>query len=262
LDEDDPHQETGHRTAQGPRRELSPDELRPAGAARTDRGNGGRILSRKATGIRPPTATRARAVAWSKDDPFGAEFAAVQLGEQTIGARGVAIGSEPEPYRLEYALETAGSFLTTRVTVNATGDGWGRSLDLRRTENEWIAEVEWHGRESGLPAPGGDLGALNDALDPDLGLSPLFNSMPLLRHGLHKGGSAEDFLMVWISVPDLSLHASPQRYTHLDSSEGINLVRFEATGEGEDFVADVQFDDDGLVLDYPGIATRLPASTA
>jgi hypothetical protein len=173
-----------------------------------------------------------------------------------MGAQGVAIGSDPAPYRLEYTLETAESFLTARVTVNVTGDGWGRGLDLRRAENEWTAEAEQSGRESGLPAPGGDLDALRDALDPDLGLSPLFNSMPLLRNGLHRGGT-EDFLMVWISVPDLSLHASPQRYTHLSSSKGVHLVRFEATGDGEDFVADVQFDDDGLVLDYPGIATRL-----
>jgi uncharacterized protein len=171
----------------------------------------------------------------------------------------VAIGSDPEPYRLEYTLETAAPFLTTRVAVEATGDRWARRLDLQRSSRGWTAEVEQHGNSSRLPPPGGDLRALGDALDPDLGLSPLFNSMPLLRHNLHRGAGAEDFLMVWISVPDLSLHASPQRYTHLSSSQGIHLVRFEAVGEGEDFVADIQFDDDGLVLDYPGIATRLPA---
>ena len=63
--------------------------------------------------------------------------------------------------------------------------------------------------------------------------------------------------MAWISVPDLSLHPSPQRYTHLETqSAGERVVRFEATGEGDDFVADVVFDADGLVIDYPGIATR------
>ena len=39
----------------------------------------------------------------------------------------------------------------------------------------------------------------------------------------------------------------------------MHLVRFEAVGEGEDFVADVQFDEDGLVIDYPGIASRIAA---
>jgi hypothetical protein len=37
-------------------------------------------------------------------------------------------------------------------------------------------------------------------------------------------------------------------------------VRFEATGEGESFTADIAFDDDGLVLDYPGIGRRLDRS--
>jgi len=40
-------------------------------------------------------------------------------------------------------------------------------------------------------------------------------------------------------------------------SQGVHTVRFEADGEGEEFKAEVAFDDDGLVLDYPGIASRL-----
>jgi hypothetical protein len=35
------------------------------------------------------------------------------------------------------------------------------------------------------------------------------------------------------------------------------LVRFEAVGEGQDFVATVGFDADALVVDYPGFAARL-----
>ncbi|HZR94590.1 MAG TPA: putative glycolipid-binding domain-containing protein, partial [Gaiellaceae bacterium] len=97
------------------------------------------------------------------------------------------------------------------------------------------------------------------AFDPDLGLSPLFNTMPVLRHRLHDGKKADEFLMVWISVPDLALHPSPQRYTHLER-RGVDerVVRFEAVGDG--FVADVVFDREGLVVDYPGIATRVRPS--
>jgi hypothetical protein len=38
-------------------------------------------------------------------------------------------------------------------------------------------------------------------------VSPLFNSMPVLRHALHDGGTADDFVMVWISVPALAIIA-------------------------------------------------------
>ena len=55
-------------------------------------------------------ATRSRAVAWSKDDPFGAEHASVQLSADTLSARGVAIGSHPEPYRLDYSVDTTSAF--------------------------------------------------------------------------------------------------------------------------------------------------------
>jgi hypothetical protein len=91
---------------------------------------------------------------------------------------------------------------------------------------------------SPLPPAVGDTAPVGGALDPDLGLSPLFNSMPVLRHGPHGGGSADDFLMVWISVPDLSIHASPQRYTFAERLAYSNkLVRFESVGEDDDFVA-------------------------
>jgi hypothetical protein len=142
--------------------------------------------------------------------------------------------------------------------VETKGAGWTRRLEIGRSlAGAWSASSQSVGKLD-MPEPGGDPSELGEALDLDLGLSPVFNTMPVLRHDLHDGGNAEDFLMIWISVPDLSIHASPQRYTFLEhSSGGQRLVRFEAVGEGEDFVADLQFDSDGLVVDYPGIATRI-----
>jgi hypothetical protein len=201
-----------------------------------------------------------RTVAWSKADPVGAEIAAVALSGERMEAHGVAIGSEPEPYRLDYELETTAGFVTSRVLVSAAGERWSRRIELTHVRGAgWRAEVSQEGRAP-LPDAGGDLSSFDDAIDPDLGLSPLFNTMPVLRHRIHEGGRAGDFLMVWISVPDLSLHASPQRYTYLETrGPDERVIRFEAAGEDDDFVADVIFDADGLVIDYPGIATRIRA---
>lgn len=200
----------------------------------------------------------ATAVVWSKRDPFGAEYAEVTFGRDTLSASGIAIGSEPLPYRLEYALRTISSFVAAEVDVVSRGDGWARRLVLvRSAAGEWSADATSRG-ETSLPPPGGETAAFGRALDPDLGLSPLFNSMPVLRHGLHDGGTADDFLMVWISVPDLSIYPSQQRYTFLERlADGNRLVRFESVGVREDFVADVVFDPKGLVVDYPGIASRI-----
>jgi uncharacterized protein len=197
-------------------------------------------------------------VAWSKSAPFGAEYVEVTFRADALSADGVAIGSEPFPYRLDYTLRTGPGFVTAEVDVRSRGDGWERRLVLARsTAGAWTAETTSRGDPS-LPPPGGDTASFGGALDPDLGLSPLFNSMPVLRHGLHEGGVTDDFLMVWISVPDLSIHPSPQRYTFRERlADGNRLVRFEAFGEGVDFAADVVFDPQGLVVDYPGIGARI-----
>jgi hypothetical protein len=198
-----------------------------------------------------------RCVAWTKDDPPGAELAMIELAGDQMRARGVAIGSEPEPYRLDYELETYEGFVTSRVRVRAAGGGWSRVLELgHRRGHGWTIDISQEGAVA-LPDAGGEAAEFEAALDPDLGLSPLFNTMPVVRHRIHHGDSADDFLMVWISVPDLSLHVSAQRYTHLESRGEEHVVRFEAVGEKDDFQADVVFDAQGLVVDYPGIARRI-----
>jgi uncharacterized protein len=83
----------------------------------------------------------------------------------------------------------------------------------------------------------------------DLGYSPLFNSLPVLRDGLLDGGSARDYVMRWISVPELEVDESRQRYEPL----GDGVVRFRSGS----FVADIAFDVDGLVVRYEGLAERL-----
>jgi hypothetical protein len=200
-----------------------------------------------------------RLVAWTKPDPIGAEVASVNLERDQLSAVGTAIGCDPEPYRLDYVLTTGTDFVTRLVRVSAAGEGWSRSLQLRHDgRGNWSAETSQTGIAS-LPDPGGDVTQFTGALDSDLELSPLFNSMPILRHRLIEAGSwADDFMMVWISVPDLQLHVSPQRYTHVrEAGETPAVVLFESVGEGEDFRAEVQVDRDGLVIDYPQMAARI-----
>ena len=200
-----------------------------------------------------------RCIAWSKAEPFGAEFAEVHFGGDVLTARGVAIGSAPYPYRLDYDLEMASSFVTTRLLVTARGEGWTRALDLRRAPSG-VWEETWseNGANRFLQArKATDLGALAGALDVDLGLSPLLNTPPVLRHGLSRRGGSMDFVMAWVSVPDLTVHRSPQRYSFLRTiDDKRSLVRFESLAE-DGFKADITYDAEGFVLDYPGIGTRI-----
>jgi hypothetical protein len=189
---------------------------------------------------------------WAKDQPFGAELADLTVSGSTLSATGVAIGIEPCPYRLDYQLTTTEGYVTAQLVVRTEGPGWRRALVLdRAASGAWSCATEAEG-DLDRPAPGGDLSPVAGALDCDLGLSPLTNSMPVLRHRLHERGGPVDFLMAWVSVPDLAVYPSRQRYAFVRREPQARVVRFE-TLDGS-FVADIGFDDQGVVRDYPGIA--------
>ncbi len=64
--------------------------------------------------------------------------------------------------------------------------------------------------------------------------------------------------MAWVSVPDLAVHASSQRYTHLRQRGDKSTVRFESFEDAEvAFTSDLEFDSDGLISVYPKLAKRI-----
>ena len=148
-------------------------------------------------------------------------------------------------------------FITSGLLVTTKGQGWSRNLDLRRSPSGgWTIRTESEGFLA-LPEPGGDEAEIYEALDCDLGFSPLTNSMPVLRHDLLDGGGPLDFVMAWVSVPDLAVYASRQQYTFVRTSGDVAVVRYRSLDSK--FVADLTFDSDGLVVDYPGIGRRVGA---
>lgn len=151
----------------------------------------------------------ATSVAWLGDGAPRMEVAHIEAGSRGFTAVGTQIGAV---YELRYRLEAE------RLSLEVVGQ---RSL-----------EVELGGADFF-----------------DLGWSPLFNSLPVIRDGLLKSGPPRDYTMCWIDVPSLEVSRSEQKY----EPRGAGLVRFTAG----DFIADIRFDDRGFVLDYPGIGTRV-----
>lgn len=193
-----------------------------------------------------------RSVGWAIEDGGGEDWATVQLDVERLTATGVASAREPEPYTLTYDLETGPGFVTEQLRVEARGSGWVRTLDLRRA-----ADGRWMAR-SGDGASAEALPHLAGALDCDLGRCPVTNSMPVLREGLLERDGTVDFVMAWVSVPDLTVHRSGQRYTTLGTDpDGRRRIRYASLES--DFVSDLTFDADGLVVDYPQLARRLPS---
>jgi uncharacterized protein len=199
-----------------------------------------------------------RLLLWKGVDAWTAEASRVDLEEDGLSASGTQMGVDPVPYRLDYRLETGPQWVTSRLNVDATGEGWRRHLDLRHDgTGAWSCEVEFAG-DVDLPAAGGDLDLVKGALDCDLARSPLTNVMPVRRHDLHRDAGGLDFLMAWVSVPDLGVHPSQQRYEHVRADESGSVVRY--VGAHRDFEGLLELDRDGLVLVYPQLARRVTAA--
>jgi uncharacterized protein len=191
-----------------------------------------------------------RSLVWLKDG--GAELSEVKLARSRLSALGCAIGSDPVPYRLEYVLTTAESYVTSSLRAHTSGVGWRRSVELHRDGNghwRFVADAEG---DLDAPPPGGDASLFDGALDCDLGLSPLTNTMPMLRHELLSPAEPVDLLMAWVSVPGLAISPSAQRYTPVSQADSTSVVRFDSDG----FSADIVVDKNGFVVDYPGIGHR------
>ena len=200
----------------------------------------------------------ARLFVWRGIGDWYVEAASVEIGAERVAASGTQIGSEPVVYRLDYVLATTAGFITRALDVTASGQGWSRRVGLRHDgHGEWTCEARSEG-EVDLPAPGCDAGILRGALDCDLGRSPLTNVMPIRRLALHRRPAAADFTMAWVSVPDLAVVRSAQRYEHVQrAADGSSVVRYVDRGPFEGFTSELELDAEGFVVVYPELAERV-----
>jgi hypothetical protein len=192
-----------------------------------------------------------RALVWQGLDGWRAEYADVWLRDERLIARGVQIGVEPFPYEARYSLDTSPGYDTAHLSVNASGAGWSRHLDLRRdSAGAWDISVGRSG-EVDLPDPGGNAAEFDGARDCDLQNCPLTNTPPILRERLMEGGEPLDLVMAWVALPELTVRRSDQRYEPIEGSR----VRYVSLDS--DFTAELELDEDGLVVVYPGLAERV-----
>ena len=90
---------------------------------------------------------------------------------------------------------------------------------------------------------------LGDADFFDLGYSPFFNSLPVLREGLLEAGPPRDYRMRFVDVPGLGDRVVEQRY----APRGDRVVHYSSGS----FAADIEFDEDGFVTLYHDFLERV-----
>jgi hypothetical protein len=199
------------------------------------------------------------AMFWERRDVPGAEH--VLLADQSgLYAHGSALAAEPVAYACHYELQTDSDWVSRRLDVRTEGAGWARSVRLELAAGRWRITASEQGdldaalvaaghARAGLPGSE-DPDLLYGAFDVDLGASPLTNTLPVRRLGLlhAETGVAHRLSVAWVLVPSLEVVQADQIYTPL----GENRVRFA----DETFSADLVMDDDGFVVDYPGLSQR------
>ena len=129
------------------------------------------------------------------------------------------------------AADVAGRSAAGTHQVRLEADGAGR----------WLVD--------GAPAP-----MLAGCLDVDLEASACTNAFPVKRLGLPVGDQA-DAPAAYVRVPDLRVERLEQSYSRLPDEHGRS--RYDYASPGFDFRAVLTYAEDGLVLDYPGVAARV-----
>jgi hypothetical protein len=127
--------------------------------------------------------------------------------------------------------------------LRATGTQIGVTYELR---------YELDGDRLALELVGGERVEVRlDGLDFfDLAFSPLFNSLPVLRDGLlAPAAEAREYVMRFVAVPELDVVESQQRYEPF----GGGRVRYRSGT----FAAVLDFDEEGFVVRYEGVAERV-----
>lgn len=91
--------------------------------------------------------------------------------------------------------------------------------------------------------------ALDGCIDVDIQWSPLTNTLPLRRLDI-QAGESENIKVAYVSLPDFGTRLMEQTYSRIDPG----TVRYQSRAGTS--VHDLRIDDEGYVIDYPGLFHR------
>jgi hypothetical protein len=174
-------------------------------------------------------------------DGFEAVFFAAAGAGLRVEGHTVAV-EDGRPFSVGYAIEVDDRRRTRSARV------WARSAQGRR-EVALAADGAGRWTVDGVAAP-----HLDGCLDVDLESSALTNAFPMQRLALAPGEAA-DAPAAYVRALGLDVERLEQRYVRIDdgAAEG---PRYDYAAPAFAFRCEISYDAAGLVLDYPGIATR------
>jgi uncharacterized protein len=185
-----------------------------------------------------------RTVLWRSLTGQGLEYCGLWRypvpGETAPGwaLRGTAVAEyEGVPTEVRYRVICDGQWRTRTVHVGVVQGERKRSLRLGAEAGRWRSGDQ-------------EVRQYEGCVDIDLGIGASTNTLPIrrLRPAV---GQAVELDAAWVRFPDLELERLPQRYTRVAEDR----YRYESLDSG--FTADLDVDDLGLVIRYPGWCERV-----
>lgn len=189
-----------------------------------------------------------RFAAWRHHDAReGFEVAFFDQQSRRLRVEGhTAAFEDGEGFAVRYAIELDESWHTRFAQISGQSPYGTRAVTL---------EGDGHGtwRVEGRAAP-----HLDGCLDVDLESSSLTNAFPVHRLRLRPAGEAVA-PAVYVRAVKLEVQRLEQHYRRIDGDAG--QQRYEYTAPAFDFRCELVYDQAGLMLEYPGIATRVGGLT-
>lgn len=194
-----------------------------------------------------PSGTWPAILTWRAPDASRMESVRVQLSGNRIRANGRLVASAPEEhpaFGVYYDLQTDESGATKRLGLTITTAERERQLVVARDEeNMWLV----------TDARGQTRTGYDGALDIDMVYSPFFNTLPIRRARLHQRAASITLPTIYLMVPEMELSAAEASYCSAGPGEGITVLTPGTDPAGTTLLVD----DDGFVIDYPGLAARI-----
>ena len=179
------------------------------------------------------------AIFWQRVQGTGLErFELIRIADGWTLRGTILALDEQGPAQADYEIFCDAGWRTRRADVRVRQGDEERSLRLAVEDGRWIAD-------------GNELEAVQGCIDVDLSWSPSTNTLPIRRLSLEVGESSGPVTAAWIRFPAWTIEPLPQEYERLAER------RYRYSSRGGAFTAELEVDEDDLVIDYEGIWRRV-----
>ncbi|WPQ62357.1 putative glycolipid-binding domain-containing protein [Chitinophaga sancti] len=156
----------------------------------------------------------------------------------------------------------------TTVKGYITGEGFGKPWLVRYTltlnprweaqtviievmsEQNYTIELYKNDLQQWLNEKGEHLKAFDGCVDVDISFTPFTNSLPINRLQLTKG-EGQNISVVWVDIKNGDVKRVKQRYLN----KGSKIYKYENEHSG--YISELIVDDEGYVVDYPGVWQKI-----